>query len=450
MKSAFMLNRICLLAAVLLLSACEPKITEFEISSGEADFSRTVFLGGSYLAGYQDGGINIRAKNYSLAAQIHAELKKAGADPLVYADITSETGIGVNFKYWEYPYHTQSKLGDRTDCKGDVSMGPVKKEADAFLLGLLNERYSNVNCITVPFAGLAEQTDPYYAISPQRYGAAFFKRMNPFVGASTMLNDAVALNPSFFVSWPGFDDLLNYALHGGAAYAAPDAALFEKRLDTLLTELTKNGAKGVIATIPDMLNFPYFNLVKWDNADITQMQADSLNDIYGVAGLSHISFKEGRNGFVILDASAQGSVRQLEEGELITLSVPLDSMRCFKYGLIVNVVNNRYVMDKYEISILNNAIRDYNRILNEMAAKYNLAIADVQSFMKRIDNGIKENGADVKPDFVMGGFFSLDGIHPHEKGYALLASEFVKAINNKYKAKLPLVNCRNCRGVLFP
>src|ERR1041385_5839321 len=49
---------------------------------------------------------------------------------------------------------------------------------------------------------------------------------------------------------------------------------------------------------------------------------------------------------------------------------------------------------------------------------------------------IKWDGADYNMKFVEGGFFSLDGYYPDQKGYALLANEFIKAINLKFGSDL--------------
>jgi hypothetical protein len=433
-----------------LFVSCDPKEKEFIIQSGQADFSKTIVLGGTWFTGYQNGGINNRAKNFSMNSLLFNELKKVGANNLVQAEINDDKGIGLNFKYWDYLYHTQSKLGDRTDCKGIVSMGPVKEEAGANVISLLQKNYLNVNAITVPFAASYQWTNANYKNNANEWGSAFYKQIANPNGNGNMLGDAVLQNPSFFIAWPGLEDIFNYASQGGVGFPSPDANSFEKRLDTIFSALTKNGAKGVIATIPDFKIFPFFTTVKWDNADISLAQADSLNDIYEVSGLNHISFKQGRNGFIIADNTSNGGIRQMQSGEFITLSVPLDSMKCFKYGLIVNLVNNRYVLDKYEVAQIENASLAYNSILARKAAQYNLALADVASLIQKLPNTIKYEGADYNNTFVTGGFFSLDGLHPHEKGYTLVANEFIKAINLKYSSSIPLVNCKDCIGVLFP
>jgi len=149
-KSCFWLL-FCIVISCLYCS-CLPKEKEFIIQSGEANFSNTIVIGGTWFSGYQNGGINKRAKDYSLSALLFNEIKKVGANNLIQAEIEDEKGIGLNFKSWEYLYHTQSKLGNRTDCKGVVSMGPVKEKANDNAISLLAKYYSNANAIVVPFA----------------------------------------------------------------------------------------------------------------------------------------------------------------------------------------------------------------------------------------------------------------------------------------------------------
>ena len=43
--------------------------------------------------------------------------------------------------------------------------------------------------------------------------------------------------------------------------------------------------------------------------------------------------------------------------------------------------------------------------------------------------------------------FSLDGIHPNPRGYALITNEIMKVINAHYKSNLPLLVPGNFPGV---
>jgi hypothetical protein len=54
------------------------------------------------------------------------------------------------------------------------------------------------------------------------------------------------------------------------------------------------------------------------------------------------------------------------------------------------------------------------------------------------------------PAFITGNLFSLDGVHPTPRGYAIIANEMIKAINGKYQARIPTVDVTQYRAVLFP
>jgi hypothetical protein len=63
---------------------------------------------------------------------------------------------------------------------------------------------------------------------------------------------------------------------------------------------------------------------------------------------------------------------------------------------------------------------------------------------------VQWNGITYTPEFVSGGFFSLDGFHPTQKGANLIANQFILAINAAYGSTFPTVYCEDCNGVLFP
>ena len=180
---------------------------------------------------------------------------------------------------------------------------------------------------------------------------------------STIYSDIQLQQATFFSAWLGVENIFNYASSGGTSTPILSSNSFSAELDSLLTTLTSNGAKGVIANIPDFRDFPYYTLVAWNNAAMTQPQADSLNDIYTTAGMPQINFHAGNNGFIIQDNTAPNGYRQLHQGEYITLSVPLDSMKCNRYGLLAKVIDNRYALDSNEVAQIDQAINSYNSII---------------------------------------------------------------------------------------
>jgi hypothetical protein len=63
--------------------------------------------------------------------------------------------------------------------------------------------------------------------------------------------------------------------------------------------------------------------------------------------------------------------------------------------------------------------------------------------------GIVGNNFTLTSAYVYGGAFSLDGIHPSPRGYALIANEFLNAINGKFGSNFKGVNLGNYR-IQFP
>ena len=453
MKSTHLFFSIFLILFIALFNACSPKLDIPVPDAGNADFSKTVAVGGNYMAGYQDGALYQKGQRFSIPALLAEQFKLVGGSIFNQALMPDDNGLGLNSKVWESWFLSPSHLGYKTDCKNVSALSPLKNfisegAASPYLVGVSGNSVQN---LAIPFTNIIDYFNPLWgtAFSAQNRNP-YYNRVAGNPGVSTIYTDAKAQNATFITAWVGMEDIYNYAGSGGTTAAIPSAVSFSAYLDTLLGGLTANGARGVIATIPDFRVFPYYTLVAWDNADLRQTQADSLNDIYEPAGLLHIHFVKGRNGFVIDDASANGSVRQLHEGEYITLSVPLDSMKCEKYGLIYNTIHDRYVIDSSEIYTIDQAISSYNSVIIQKAAQYNLALADMHSYFNSVKSGIKWNGADFNATFVSGGFFSLDGYHPNQKGYALIANEFIRAINVKYDAVIPTLNCVECDGVKFP
>jgi hypothetical protein len=113
-------------AIQILLSACKPEPKGFEPDAGSANFSNVIALGGSYMTGYQDGGLFLKAQENSLAALIANQLEMANGTKFYQVLLPEGTGVGLNSKPWESNFVTPSRLGNKTDCKGITSISPLK------------------------------------------------------------------------------------------------------------------------------------------------------------------------------------------------------------------------------------------------------------------------------------------------------------------------------------
>ncbi len=69
---------------------------------------------------------------------------------------------------------------------------------------------------------------------------------------------------------------------------------------------------------------------------------------------------------------------------------------------------------------------------------------------KLTTEGLRINGVNYSSTFVTGGVFSLDGVHPNQRGYAIIANTFIDAINQKYGANIAKVDPNSYKGVTLP
>lgn len=437
---------LCLL--IILLSSCKPNLDVPAPKAGDADFSKSIAVGDNFLCGYQDGALCKKGQTLSIPALLAGQFSLSGGGNFIQPLISDDYGLGLNPKPWEGMYQSKKVLGYRTNCEGEAGLYPLSSDISAASAsGYLSQVSGAMNNLSAPFLKIADLFDPQ---TGSVSGNVFYHRFANNPGTSTVLSDVNSSHATFFTVWTGMEDIYDYARNGGYNKTILPPAQFEVYLDSLLNALTSSGAKGIIANIPELTSFPFYTLVPYNGAELSAIQADSLNNIYHPAGLTNINFAEGKNAFVIEDSSVSGGYRQMVEGEYITLNVPLDSMRCYFYGLLVQVIHNQYALDSSEVAIISQNIQQYNSIIRQKAVQYNLAFADMNQFFKDVEAGIKWDGADYNAEFISGGFFSLDGFHPNQKGYALIANEFIKAINAKYNSTLPPVNCFDCDGVLFP
>ncbi|MBC7449537.1 MAG: G-D-S-L family lipolytic protein, partial [Hymenobacteraceae bacterium] len=80
-----------------------------------------------------------------------------------------------------------------------------------------------------------------------------------------------------------------------------------------------------------------------------------------------------------------------------------------------------------------------------------LAVFDAYTFFNDIAaRGIATSGVNNTTAYITGHLFSLDGVHPSPRGYAVIASELLRIINSKYGSTLPLLDAGQYRTVKLP
>nr|WP_294860988.1 SGNH/GDSL hydrolase family protein [uncultured Fluviicola sp.] len=427
-----------LLIGTLVLSSCKPKYEKPESSAGDLDATRFVMIGGSHTAGYMDDALYYEGQQYSIANLLSAQLQKVGSGPF-YQPYMSSNSVGVSGQGM-----SRFKLGYKTDCLGVTSLSPVRLASggDVAAFG------SNVYNSSETFGNFGVPGMTVTAVNVPSYGSLnpFFGRMSSS-GTASVLGDATASSPTCFALFVGIEDVLPYTQSGASNGTMINPATFSVAYEQIVQSLTANGAKGVVSLIPDITEMPYFTTIPYNGLNLTPDKAASLNAIYNPIG---ISFQEGPNGFMIQDPAAGAfGVRHMVAGELVLLSTPLDSVKCNSMGSVFPF-RNEFVLTLDELSMIRAQIADYNNAITAIASTYNLAIAKPNEVVKNLQSGIVYNGITLSAKFVSGGAYSLDGIHFNPRGNAIISNEFIRALNDKYNARIPAVNAVNYPSVTFP
>ncbi|HNV49701.1 MAG TPA: hypothetical protein PK692_01755 [Bacteroidales bacterium] len=434
-------NLVFLLIAALLF-ACKPELDNITTTDGQADFSKYVAIGNSLTAGYTDGELFLSGQNNSYPSIIAHQMLAAGGGEFKQPLMLDEYGFGkrllLNAKA-QAPVPA-GKPVNMANFNSIASQGPFNN------LGAPGARSFHL----IPGAEAFSALNPYY------------KRFAAQPGTSTILDEALAQNPTFFSLWIGANDVLGYAISGGASDSITNPALYQMALDVILQQLTKSGAKGIVANIPSITSTPYFAFMNtrlpFDGLVLKlEQQVAALN--YGYAQLNAlikmmgstdtIVFKLGANPFVIVDKDLPWGIRQMKAGELFLLRLPTDSIANHGLGSLIPIPD-MHVLTQLEIDRVETATYNYNAIILQLANQYDLAHVDIHGLLEKISkDGIIYDGIKFTSSYVTGNTFSLDGVHITGQANAMVANEFIKAINSKYGSQLKEVSPLYYSGLYY-
>ena len=157
-----------------------------------------------------------------------------------------------------------------------------------------------------------------------------------------------------------------------------------------------------------------------------------------------------------------GKARQTKTGDLIPLTTrtvigtqntslptPILQQGLGAYG-ITYPLQDKHVLVPSEIAELKVATDAFNTTIKATADAKGLAFVDANKLMAQVaTTGVSSNGYTVKSTYVTGGAFSMDGVHPCPRGYAVIANAFMDAINKKYGSNLKPVDISKYR-IQFP
>jgi len=291
-----------------------------------------------------------------------------------------------------------------------------------------------------------------------------------------------------------------------------DPSVFASVYSGIITSLTSAGAKGVVANLPYVSTLPYFTTVPYNplsvsvlgsgNTAVGQATISALNSqLYGPlnAALTYLGAGDRinllstttSNPLLIKDeslanlsaqltavltpslgpqtatfyATIYGQARQAKATDFVLLPTqsvigtaptaansglgiappsPLD-----KFG-ITFPLQDAHILIPSETAEIKIATDAYNVSIKAIADAKGLAFVDTKAIMDQLSStGVVSNSFTLTSAYVTGGAFSLDGVHPSPRGYALIANAFSAAINAKYASTLKKVDLSLYR-ILYP
>lgn len=455
-----MFSKIKYLGIVALFStafySCSNDIAAPETSAGSADFSKYVAVGNSITSGYTSSGMTAASQENSLANLLAKQFKEVGGGDFKQPTMT-EKGSGV--------LELQG-LNLVAPCNVDTKPVIARSEVDANWATDISAN-GPFNNLAVPGMSVKSSDQVGYALPSlfQPAGNGFMLRMlsNDNFSYKEMVTEQVsAISPTFFTYWLGNNDVLTYAATGGgylpnfstnsdgnfpseegdystSLLAPPSDDDFRNKYAAILDILTANGAKGVVATLPDITALPYFTTV---GNQVTN--PNSCTDKLDV--------------WITARSGSETTIRKATSNDLILLPAGSTIGRPDNFGGNIiphglseyNPLRSAEVIDQQEIAFIKGKLDLYNNIIKQEAANRNVPVVDMYTFLNSLKDGGVYDGVAVSSAFISGGAFSLDGIHPSDRGYAIVANEFINTINSAYGAKIPKIDITKFKGVTFP
>ncbi|RWY57361.1 SGNH/GDSL hydrolase family protein [Mucilaginibacter gilvus] len=439
-------NYIYISAGLLLLASCKPTIETPASTQGGADFSRYISLGNSLTAGYADGGLYLEGQLNSYPSIIAKQMAMVGGgtftQPLFNADQSNGSG------YIQLTGFTATGSPITTPVTTNLAVRGTAAIPGFGTVVLYTKYTGDINNYGVPGIKLQQVTyAPYGNLN------GFFERMlpgNAGTNSTTYLDFVTAKPFTFFTDWLGNNDALGYATSGGAADALTPKDQFAGLYNLSIGKLTATGQKGAVATIPDVTAVPYFTTVT-----IGAILAGVQKNAPTVTAL----YINARSTADI--ATTTYAARAATAADLVVLTFPtskigqpvtVPGVGTVPYGLTPYApIENQYVLDANEVTLTKDYVNDYNNTIKAAATSKGLAVFDAFTFLNNLKaNGMVIDGVSLGSNYISGGVFSLDGIHLTPRGYAIVANEFIKAINAQYGSNIPKASVSAYNGVKFP
>lgn len=384
----------CAIAILLsILAATTPPA--WAQSSRRADLSRLVVVGDSLSAGFQNGSLLDRQQVHGYATLVAAQ---AGMELLL--PLIADPGIPNVL--------TLLDPGPPPVIVPAPGMSPGRVDPTAQIMNLAVPGANVQDALTTrPDCLFDDLTDFILGLpEPCLFGGV----------SRSQVELAEALAPTTILVWLGNNDTLAAALAADVSLVTP-VEEFKQAYGKVMERLAATGATLVLANIPDVTVIPFLTSAE-EAAALIGLPLSVLQPILGI----------GPGDFLTPDAF-DCAANTLCISNILT-------------GISPGPLPANVVLDVGEVAVIRSATAEFDAFIAAQAQAKGAALVDIRALLDSAKaRGIVIGGQRLTTAF-LGGLFSLDGVHPTNTGYALIANNFIGALNTQFAAGIPRVSVR--------
>jgi lysophospholipase L1-like esterase len=239
----------------------------------------------------------------------------------------------------------------------------------------------------------------------------------PLGDTKSQMNEAIALNPTAIFVWAGNDDALQADESGSPSSMTPVATFAQEFTQLLSTLHSQTKATLIVANIPDVTAIPYLTPAATVIATVATETGLSQAQVAADLGLADGDLVNATG-----ESEVETAISQIKQGKTPT---PLTDSGFLSVA---------------EIAQVETTIAAYNSAISAEVTAVGGILVDIHSYFQTLQSsGITINNYKATTGF-LGGLFSLDGVHPTNTGYALLANQYIAALNSSAKTNIAEVN----------
>jgi hypothetical protein len=251
----------------------------------------------------------------------------------------------------------------------------------------------------------------------------------PLGNNRSQMDEAIRLKPTTLFVWAGNNDALVADIAGTPAVMTPVSTFSQQFLQLINTLHTQTKATLIVANVPDVTLVPYLTPAELIIAE--------------VSGASH------------LPPATVSALLGIQAGDLVNttgLAQVQAAIAALQQGQMPTPLTDEAFLSATEVAAVRATVDQYNAAIAQQVSAAGGILVDIHGFFQAAAlNGVTIDNFPATTAF-LGGLFSLDGIHPTNTGYALVANQYIATINAALKKSIPPVDVNSIAASdpLFP